>query len=175
MKDSPGASTSFVACRVSRFHALQVSTLLVCVGCQEEPTFVYVPLAPPQVEVNVSVSATNVTVGQPVVLFAQRQSRGEWNRVARQSLPKEQCWVARPPLDREAAVADNLHWEVSPSGAATFNLGMRPDRTREVVFSKAGTYVLQASSAIWCGAPEGARANPVTVTVEDAKETLAKG
>ena len=174
MTDSPGASTAFVTLRMRPFRTLPVCALLLAAGCQAEPPFVYVPVAPPQVDVSVSVSLTNVTVGQPVVLFAQRQSRGEWKRVARDSLAKEQCWVARPPPDREAAVADNLHWQVSPSGVANFNLGMRPDRSREVVFSKAGTYVLHASSAIWCGAPEGARANPVTITVGDVKEAPAK-
>ena len=175
MTDSPGGSTAFVALRIRPFSTLPVCALLLAVGCQEAPPFVYVPVTPPQVDLSVSVSLTNVTVGQPVVLFAQRQSRGEWKRVARNSLAKEQCRVVRPPPDREAAVADNLHWQVLPGGAASFNLGMRPNRTREVVFSKAGTYVLQASSAIWCGAPEGARANLVTITVGDAKQAPAKG
>jgi hypothetical protein len=134
-------------------------------ACQDEPRMVYVPVSPPEVELRVSVSSTVVTVGAPVVLYAERYYRGEWQQVEKASLSKEQCWLGRPPPEREAEVADNLHWQSSPTQSARFNTVYRPDRTREVVFSQAGSHVLRASSVVYCGSGQDVEAKPITITV----------
>lgn len=144
-------------------------TVLFCVSaCQGEPRLVYVPTSPVEVELLVSASATEVTVGAPVVLSAERYYRAQWRQIERTSLRDGQCWVGRPPPDREPEVADNLDWKSSPNEPARFNTAYRQDRTREVVFSKAGTYVLSATSVVYCGSSDRVRAKPITITVRDA-------
>ena len=136
---------------------------LFCAACEKEPRLVYVPASPVEVELLVSASATEVTVGAPVVLHAERYYRGRWKEVERTSLPDGQCWMGRPPPDREAEVADNLDWKSSPSDPVRFNVVYRQDRTREVVFSQPGRYVLNATSVVYCGSPVGAK--PITISV----------
>ena len=103
------------------------------------------------------------------MLHAERYYRAEWQPVERASLSEGQCWVGRPPPQREAEVADNLEWQSSPEEPARFNVVYREDRTREVVFSKAGTYVLTATSVVYCASPDRVRGKPVTITVRDAR------
>jgi hypothetical protein len=102
----------------------------------------------------------------PVVLHAERYYRAQWEQVERTSLRDRECYVGRPPPDREPEVADNLEWQSSPNEPASFNTVYRQDRTREVVFAKPGTYVLNAISAVYCG--ESVRAKPITITVRSA-------
>ena len=144
-------------------QALLPSTLLCVSACEKEPRLVYVPASPLEVELLVSASATEVTVGVPLVLHAERYYRGQWTEVERTSLPEGQCWLGRPPPQREPEVADNLDWKSSPNDPARFNVVYRQDRTREVVFSKPGKYVLNATSAVYCGSP--VRAKPITISV----------
>ena len=132
-------------------------------ACQDEPRLVYVPVSPPQVELLVSASATEVAVDVPVVLRAERRYRGAWQQVERASLRDGQCWLGRPPPEREPEVADNLHWQASPDGSARFNVAYRSDRTREVVFSKPGSFILRATSAVYCG--DDATARPIAINV----------
>lgn len=127
---------------------------------------VYVPASSVEVELFVRASATEVTVGVPVVLHAERRYRAQWKQVERTSLRDGQCWVGRPPPDREPEVADNLEWQASPKESARFNTVYRQDRTREVVFAKAGTYVLSGLSVVYCG--DSVRAKPITITVRNA-------
>lgn len=134
-------------------------------ACDNEPELVYVPVAVPEVELSVRASVAEVAVGEPVVLHAQRRYKAHWRQVRRSSLPPEQCWVAQPPPEREAEVADNLSWKVSVPSAARFNTDLRRDRTREVVFSQAGAFVLQATSAVWCGVPTGTQGNALAIMV----------
>jgi hypothetical protein len=119
------------------------------------------------VELLVSASATEVAVGAPVILRAERGYQGEWKRVERASLRDGQCWLGRPPPEREPEVADNLHWQVSPEGSARFNVVYREDRTREVTFSQAGTFALQATSVVYCGDDVAAR--PITIKVVERR------
>lgn len=142
--------------------------MLALSGCSSEPELVYVPVAPPEVELSVRASAVEVPVGELVVLHAQRRYKARWQQVRRKSLLPEQCWVALPPPEFEAEVADNLHWKASAQSVARFNTELRPDRTRTVVFSEAGTFTLQATSAVSCGAPNGVHANALTISVRKA-------
>jgi hypothetical protein len=139
--------------------------LALLAACRSEPSQVYVPAGEPQVELLVSASATEVAVGEPVILRAERRSRGEWKVVERSSLAAGQCWVSTPPPEREAEVADNLRWTAVPA-AARFNTAYRTDRTREVVFLQAGTFTLESTADFWCstvnthGKPIAIRVHP---------------
>ena len=105
--------------------------------------------------------SARVRIDQPVRLFASRSS-GPWVTVERATLPADACWLTRPPPEPEPSVADNLRWIADPPGAATYNLGIRPDHSRDVRFSKPGTYRLTGSSR-WCG--EDFESNQLTITV----------
>jgi hypothetical protein len=121
-------------------------------------------MSEPKVELLVRASATEVFVGEPVVLHAERWSHGEWKQVERSSLTGEQCWLGRPPPVQEREVSDNLRWEALPAGSARFNTAYRDDHTREVVFLEAGTFTLESSSAVWCS-PRKARGQPIRILV----------
>ena len=156
-------------------RALVIVSAFALSGCTSEPELVFVPVAPPEVEVSVRASAVEVSVGEPIVLHAQRRYRAQWKQVKRRSLPLEQCWMALPPPAMESEVADNLTWQVSKPSVARFNTGLRADRTREVVFSEPGAFVLQATSAVWCGAPSGVQANALAVNVRPPGSAPAGG
>ncbi|MDP2241762.1 MAG: hypothetical protein Q8K18_16610 [Burkholderiales bacterium] len=146
-------------------------TFLLCVAamlvaCQGEPRWVYVPATEPEVELLVRASATEVSVGEPVVLHAERRSRGEWKQVEKSSLTSEQCWLGRPPPAQEKEVSDNVRWEALPAGRARFNTVYRDDHTREVVFLEAGTFTLESSTEVWCR-PDKARGQPIKILVRD--------
>jgi hypothetical protein len=137
-------------------------------ACQPQPPLVYVPATEPQVQVTVGASAAEAAVGEPLVLWAERLNYGEWRAVKRRTLEKGQCWLRRPPPEREAAVADNLTWKVDPPGAHRFDLAFRADHRRKVVFLGPGTYTLKASSTIWCRPGELAWAPPIRIRVREA-------
>jgi hypothetical protein len=145
---------------------LGLAVAATLLACQGEPRLVYVPSSEPQVELLVSASATEVSVGEPVILHAERRSRGEWKQVEKSSLSSDQCWRGSPPPAFEREVADNLRWEALPAGGALFNVVYREDRTRELVFLKAGTFTLESSSAIWCS-PNNAKGRPIKFVVRD--------
>lgn len=146
-----------------------ILAIIACTSaCQPEPRFVYVPVLPPEVTLFARASDIEATAGTALVLYAERQYRGQWKRVERKALPDGQCWVVRPPPERESEVADNLHWQVTPQESVHFNTGMRSNHTREVTFERAGTYVLSATTAVWCGPVGGVTAAPITINVHEA-------
>ena len=151
-----------------------LSVAITLAACQDEPRLVYVPSTEPEVELLVRASAIEVAVGEPVILYAERTSRGEWKEVEKSSLHSDQCRMGRPPPDREPEVSDNLRWEALPAEHARFNTVYRKDRTREVVFSKEGTFTLESSTEIWCR-PGKAKGKPIRILVrEKAKSGTAK-
>lgn len=150
---------------MSPTRALVLSSLIALSGCPSEPREVYIPRTEPTVELVVRASAVEVFVGEPVVLYAERWYHGTWELVERSSLSSEQCWMGRPPESHEPEVADNIHWQSSPTEGARFNTDLRADRTREVTFSLPGTYTLRPSSAIWCNREETAKGKPITIVV----------
>jgi len=152
-----------------------LTLVAVLLACQGEPRLVYVPSTEPEVELVVRVSATEVSVGEPVVLYAERRTGGEWKQVERKELANEQRWLGRPPPTQEQEVADNLHWEVLPPAGARFNTAFRADHTREVVFSEAGTFILESSSTIWCRPGKVARGQPIKIVVGDDKTGAKTG
>lgn len=147
-------------CKATAF----LSVAITLAACQDEPRVVYVPVTEPEVELLVRASATKVAVGESVILYAERSSRGKWKEVEKSSLDSDQCWMGRPPPDREPEVSDNLRWEALPAEHARFNTVYRNDRTREVVFSKEGAYTLESSTEIWCR-PGKARGKPIRILV----------
>jgi len=149
-----------------------LSAAITLAACQDEPRMVFVPSTEPEVELLVRASATEVAVGEPVILYAERSSRGKWKEVERRSLDSDQCWMGRPPPDREPEVSDNLRWEALPAEHARFNTVYRNDRTREVVFSKEGAYMLESSTEIWCR-PGKARGKPIRILVRGKVESGA--
>ncbi len=132
-----------------------VAALPGCVGGDD--AVVYVPGTTFREELHVGADRGPVIraeVGEPIVLSAQRRS-GPWRAVRASEVPEGTCSLASPPLELEAEVADNITWSVIPEGLATFNTGIREDRTRVVVFEEPGSYRLTAESASWCGEPFG--------------------
>ena len=125
-------------------------TVAFLLGCDRKPEFVFVLEAPQVVELEASASERRVTTGEALVLHAQRRANGTWKRIPSRELEPDQCWMAAVPPEQETAVADNLHWVVEPAGAATFNTGSRPDRTRTVSLSKPGVYSITPSTDVWC-------------------------
>lgn len=91
-------------------------------------------------------------VEQPLVLHAQRRS-GPWVAVPAHDLEPGQCSVARLPPQLEAEVAGSVRWLVEPGGHASFNVDLRTDGTRTVVFDAPGVYTLTAESRADCGDP----------------------
>ena len=145
--------------------------ILACVlgllACDTDPREVFVPITEPKVELDVRASSAEVSVGEPVVLYAERWNRGEWKLVERKKLAHEQCWLRHPPPIQEKEVADNLRWEAFPSKGARFNTTFRADHTREVVFGEPGTFILESSSKIWCVPDIIAKGKPIKIMVHN--------
>ena len=128
---------------------------------------VFVPGKPFQhvVEVRTNQGTTaRVRVGEWLTLYGRR-STGPWIAVERESLGTDGCWVAPPPPEEEAQVADNLSWSSEPAGSAEFNPGLLPDHARRVRFQAPGRFVLRAASPTWCRPP--AASNEITVVVTE--------
>lgn len=138
--------------------------VVVLQGCDRTPEFVFILEAPQAVELAVSASARSIAVGEPVVLYAERKTKGSWRRIHSRELKPDQCWMAVIPPEQEAAVSDNLRWDVEPGGAAAFNTDFRPDHTRTVVLSKPGVFTFTPSTSVWCE-PRSVTGPPVQVEV----------
>ncbi|HEX4998876.1 MAG TPA: hypothetical protein VFY29_11660 [Terriglobia bacterium] len=152
----------------TRNGARLISAVLVAAvvsSCQSGPRLVYVPASEPEVTLFVAASATDISVGDAVTLHAERRYEGEWKQVEREKLTADQCWMVQPPSATEDEVADNLRWESNPPASAQFNTGFREDHTRQVVFQRPGTYVLNSTSTVWCRPEKRVHGQPITITV----------
>lgn len=136
-------------------------------SCERAPSVVYIPVEPPRVTVEASISTAEAAVGEQVILHARRFYRGQWKQVERSSLPKDACWLRRPPSEQENEVADNIHWTVRPKGRARFDQIHRVDRTRTVVFSAPGRFRITGSSSVWCGSPVAVVPETLVVDVRE--------
>ncbi len=134
---------------------MRAKTTLVCLlalACQRDPSVVFVPGDGfrESLEISTELGADPVIgVDEPLTLHARRTS-GPWQEVPRTDLLRPGCWWAVPPDRVEPEVADNVTWRVRPDSVAAFNIGFRPDRTREVRFPTPGVYDLTAQSAVSC-------------------------
>lgn len=153
--------------RLAREWAFALVAVLVLSACDRAPREVYVPVSEPEVELRVRASALEVSVGEPVVLYAERWNRGDWKRIERRELDDGQCWLRRPPAHHEEEVADNLRWEAIPSRGVRFNTNDRSDHARSVVFEEPGRYLLRSSSGIWCSLESVANGKPLEILVRN--------
>ena len=145
---------------------LVVAAALLNVACWHEPSEVFVPGPTFSQSIRLSTAQGDhaiVGVGQPLALHAQRRS-GPWVLAQRASLPPDSCWLVSAPPEIEPEVAGSLRWLVEPPGAATFNVELRLDQTREVRFSETGVYHLSAQSSAWCTEPYGGNTLTIEVT-----------
>lgn len=146
-------------------YLLAFASVLGLSACDNRPREVYVPVEEPQVELMVAASTTEASVGEPVMLYAERWNRGEWELVERKDLDAEQCWLRHPPEPYEKEVADNLRWEALPAEGVRFNVGVRSDHARKVIFEEPGRYTLSATSKIWCRPDQREDGEPIRISV----------
>ena len=145
-------------------------TTLLCVmalACSRDPPVVYVPGEAFHESLHISTGrGTSPVVGvdEPLTLHARRTS-GPWVPRPRADVHGDVCWSRSPPPEVEHEVADNVRWLVNPDSVAVFNIRYRPDRTREVRFSKPGVYSLTAHSSTSCVIP--ASADTIAIRVID--------
>lgn len=153
--------------RITPKYFFVLVSILGLPACDSDPQEVYVPVTEPEVEIVVSASATEVSVGEPVVLFAVRRNLGMWKQIKRKELAREQCWLRRPPPEYEKEVSDNLRWEALPSKGAHFNTNIRSDHTREVLFVEPGMFILESRSRIPCHPGKDAKGKPIKIWVKN--------
>jgi len=158
-----------IRCAARRYAVLKKPVLIAALlgaACSGEPSDVFVPGPGFRQSIQLSTAQgdhANVVVGQPLVLHAERRS-GPWVLAERASLPPESCWLVSAPAELELEVAGSLRWLVEPPEAATFNVDLRLDQTREVRFLGPGVYHLSAESSGWCST-EPYAGNTLTVEV----------
>src|SRR5262245_20206793 len=119
-------------------------------GCEQQSPMVYVLDGPQEVTLTASASAARVPVGETVVLHAQRRAVGKWKQIPRDQLTPGQCWLYTPPPELEAAVADNVEWEVDPENAVRFDTAVRFDHTRIATMMSRGHVTLRPRTAVRC-------------------------
>ncbi len=152
----------------TRLTILALLCPLIPACLPEANTTVYVP--GPSYSESLSITTeqgplARVAPGQRLTIHATRRT-GPWVAIRRDSLEQDTCWLVSAPPQHEPEVADNVRWFVDPNGPATFNLGMRSDRTRHVEFDTPGVYHLTAESASWCFEPFGADTLVVEVVAD---------
>ncbi|HET8655745.1 MAG TPA: hypothetical protein VFL93_09550 [Longimicrobiaceae bacterium] len=113
------------------------------------PAYVYVP-APDFKQALVARADLResgvVAVGEWVTLHANRLF-GPWRRVPRGEVPDSAaCTRTVEPQSPEIGVETRVEWAMRPEGAAAWNRPSAPDFSRQVRFSKPGTYLLWAVS-----------------------------
>jgi len=128
------------------------AALVLVAGCGQQGPWVYVLESPQKVTLRSSASALKVQPGATVVLRVERLTSGNWKRIPRDELTRGQCWLYRPPPEREAEVADNVKWEVAPEWAVQFNTEYRLDHTRIATMTGKGKVTLTPLSAVACEA-----------------------
>ena len=111
---------------------------------------VYVLEGQQDVTLTSSASATQVKLGESVVLHVQRRAVGKWKQIPRDQLTTGQCWLYRPPPQEEAEVADSVQWEVIPDDAVRFDSAFRLDHTRIATMMRSGKVTLSPYSPVVC-------------------------
>jgi hypothetical protein len=86
-------------------------------------------------------------------LFAERKT-GPWKKIRHSDLPDGQCWIVRPPPEKEDNVTNNVTWLSDPKTSVEYSIPQNPfTEPRKVKFKAAGRYRLKAFSSSWCGEP----------------------
>ena len=134
-------------------------------GCKQQSPMVYVLDGPQDVTLKVSASATEVKVGETIVLHAQRRAVGKWKQIPRDQLTQGQCWLYTPPPELEEEVADNLEWVVQPENAVRFDTTFRMDHTRPVTMLIQGRVTLRPLTAVRCEKDRVEEGDPIRIEV----------
>jgi len=123
---------------------------LLIAGCEQKQPMVYVLEGPQEVTLTASASATNVKVGETVVLHAQRRAVGKWKQIPRDQLTPGQCWLYTAPPELEEEVAASIDWEVLPNSAVRFDNAVRMDQTRVATMLVRGRVTLRPLTTVRC-------------------------
>jgi hypothetical protein len=134
-------------------------------GCEQKQPMLYVLEGPQEVTLTVSASATEVKVGETVVLHAKRRAVGKWKQIPRDQLTPGQCWLYTPPPEVEEEVADNLEWQVEPEGAVRFDVTVRMDHTRIATMLRKGRVTLRPATAVRCEKDRVEEGRPIHIEV----------
>lgn len=126
------------------------AVLVLSCGCGKQSPLVYVLESPQAMTLTPSASTSSVQQGETVVLHLERRTSGTWKQIPRDDLQPGQCWLYRPPPQREEEVADNVEWEVKPQNAVRFNTEFRMDHTRIATMMRKGSIELTPRSAVTC-------------------------
>jgi hypothetical protein len=140
-----------------KFRRLGTLVCVVCAclaaSCNREPRSVFVPENESTSTLNISAGTVRAAPGEEILLSASRKNHGAWVEVRRKGLSPDACWMVQPPDPFEEEVAGNVRWSLTPPGRGKFNLGLRGDGKRTLVISEPGSYMLTATSSVWCGEP----------------------
>jgi hypothetical protein len=119
-------------------------------GCKQRSALVYVLEEPQSVTLTTSASQLSVQRGASVVLHVERHTTGKWKQIPLNEVRSGQCWVYQTPPESEPEVADNVHWEVTPEHAVSFNQDLRLDHTKIVTMNGTGTVTLTPTGLVKC-------------------------
>ena len=136
---------------------------VIAVGCKQQSPMVYVLDGPQEVTLKASASATEVPVGETIVLHAQRRSVGKWKQIPRDQLTQGQCWLYTQPPELEEEVADNLEWQVEPENAVRFDTTFRMDHTRPATVLIKGRITLRPLTAVRCEKDRVEEGDPIHI------------
>ncbi len=149
-----------------RILLLLISILIV--GCSSEETL-YVPGPDFYQKIELSVSSTEIEVGEVLVLKVSRETGG-WIEKSSSEVNTDdpnQCWYSgSPPPEYEEEVSPNIAFMATPKGYQRYNVGPESIQSRTVMFTKAGEYQIMGHSSVWC--VPGATSNTVDITVYES-------
>ena len=142
-----------------------VGVIISSAGCGKASKTVYVLEGPQDVTLVPTASATQVKLGETVVLSLERRVKGNWKQVPLESVPSGQCWVYRPPASVEPQAADSVEWEVTPENAVSFNQDYRMDHTKVATMRRAGSITLKPRTAVKCEPDRVVEGPSITIEV----------
>lgn len=140
--------------------------LIVVSGCSSKEK-VFVPGPDFYQSIELTVSSTEVKVGEEVALKVRREADGwlEKFRYEVDTRNPDVCWYrGSMPPKREEEVSPNIIFMTTPEGYQIYNTGHAALEGRTVRFTKPGKYKIKGHSSVWC-AP-GVTSNTVTITVQ---------
>lgn len=141
------------------------AVLALVAGCEQRGPFVYVLDGTQTVVLKATATATQVQLGEKVVLHVERQTTGNWQRVARGDLKPGQCWVYRPPVEVEPEVAQGVQWVVEPERAVEFHTDYQMDQSRVATMMTKGTIKLTPVAKVTCEEGREVEGTPIEIEV----------
>jgi hypothetical protein len=141
------------------------AALLFASGCEQQQPTVYVLEGPQDITLTSSASATNVPVGETVVLHVKQRAVGKWKQIPRDQLTPGQCWLYTPPPEVEEEVAHSVEWEVHPENAVRFDATFRMDHTRVATMMVRGRITLRPLTTVRCEKDRVEEGPPIRIEV----------